>query len=153
MSVLCAIGLQRGPELLQRLALLLGTGQDLLLVYVIDTAPREQWERTPRAFRPRPHAPAEHHRQMEEAEQRSSAIILAEAHSAAHQLGFVAAVRAERGNPERILSQVAREVAATLMVVFARELADGHPLVGPPSVGHTARFVLDHAPCPVLLLR
>jgi nucleotide-binding universal stress UspA family protein len=29
----------------------------------------------------------------------------------------------------------------------------GRPATGPPAVGRTARFVLDHAPCPVLLLR
>jgi len=29
----------------------------------------------------------------------------------------------------------------------------GGPTLGPKSVGHVARFVLDHAPCPVLLLR
>jgi hypothetical protein len=27
------------------------------------------------------------------------------------------------------------------------------PHLGPKSIGHVARFVLDHAPCPVLLVR
>jgi hypothetical protein len=30
---------------------------------------------------------------------------------------------------------------------------DGKPAIDPKSVGHVARFVLDHAPCPVLLSR
>ena len=29
----------------------------------------------------------------------------------------------------------------------------GVGVIGPKSVGHVARFVLDHAPCPVLLAR
>jgi hypothetical protein len=40
-----------------------------------------------------------------------------------------------------------------LIVIFARELPQAHPGVGPASVGHTARFVLDHAPADILLLR
>jgi hypothetical protein len=38
------IGLRRGPQLLQRLTLLRGSEEDLLLVHVIDAAPRQGWE-------------------------------------------------------------------------------------------------------------
>jgi nucleotide-binding universal stress UspA family protein len=48
---------------------------------------------------------------------------------------------------------VAGEVGADLIGLRARAQWDRHPPAGPGSVGHTARFVLDHAPCDVLLLR
>lgn len=154
MTIICAIGLRRGPELLRQLASLLGASkQDLLLVHVTDAAPRQSWEQTPRPFRPGPHPRPERDRYMNEAEMRAGETILAEAQAEVQRLGWAAATRLERGNPERILVQVAQESAATLIVIYAREHPDGHPQVGPPSVGHTARFVLDHAPCPVLLLR
>jgi nucleotide-binding universal stress UspA family protein len=154
MVIVCAIGLRRGPELFQRLAPLTAQGPHLLLVHVIDVGPRQRWEQVLNPFRPGPKARAERHLQMEEAEQRSGETILAEAQTCALQLGFVGAVvRLEQGNPERELLHVAQETGAALMVVFARELLDGHPAFGPASVGHTARFLVDHAPCPVLLLR
>jgi hypothetical protein len=43
-----------------------------------------------------------------------------------------------------------------VMVCIDGGRSDSHgngPPTGPPSVGHTARFVVDHAPCPVLLVR
>ena len=153
MAIVCAIGLRRGPQLLQRLTLLRGSEEDLLLVHVIDAAPRQGWEQTSRPLHPGPHPYPERDRQMNEAEIRSGEAILAEAQAEAQRLGWIATVRLGRGNPERMLVQVAQEIGAALLVEFARELPEGHPVVGPPSIGHTARFVLDHAPCPVLLLR
>jgi nucleotide-binding universal stress UspA family protein len=57
------------------------------------------------------------------------------------------------GRPEQEIVRLAREWPASLIALCARR-ADGpaHP-PGPHSVGHVARFVLDHAPCPVLLVR
>jgi arsenical pump membrane protein len=34
-----------------------------------------------------------------------------------------------------------------------RLLLNAKPTIGPKSIGHVARFVLDHAPCPLLLAR
>jgi len=151
--IMCAIGLRRGPQLLQRLALLRESGEELLLVHVIDIDPRQGWEQSPHPLRPGPHPHPERNHRMDEAEMRSGEAILSEAQAEAQRLGWTASVRLERGNPERVLVQVAQEIGAMLLVEFARELPEGHPVVGPPSVGHTARFVLDHAPCSVLLLR
>ena len=55
------------------------------------------------------------------------------------------------GEPGREICAVAAAVGASLVVLFASRRA--RPVSGPGSVGHTARFVLDHAPCPVLLVR
>ena len=43
--------------------------------------------------------------------------------------------------------------AFSSFAIRASEGSAGHPRLGPASVGHTARFVIDHAPCDVLLLR
>lgn len=48
---------------------------------------------------------------------------------------------------------IADTAAVALICISAREGSEGHPHIGPASVGHTARFVLDNAPCDVLLLR
>ena len=57
------------------------------------------------------------------------------------------------GRPEREIIQCAAEWNANLIVICSRSPAFGGPALGPKSVGHVARFVLDHAPCPVLLVR
>jgi nucleotide-binding universal stress UspA family protein len=55
------------------------------------------------------------------------------------------------GEPGREICAVAAAVDAGLIVMFASRR---QPIrSGPGSIGHTARFVLDHAPCPVLLIR
>ncbi len=41
----------------------------------------------------------------------------------------------------------------TLVGIMVRPFKLDEPSLGPKSVGHVARFVLDHAPCPVLLIR
>ncbi len=55
------------------------------------------------------------------------------------------------GEPGREICAVATAVAADLVVLFASRRT--HAGSGPHSVGHTARFVLDHVSCPVLLVR
>jgi nucleotide-binding universal stress UspA family protein len=55
------------------------------------------------------------------------------------------------GEPGREICAVALAVEARLVVLFASRR--NRAKSGPGSVGHTARFVLDHATCPVLLLR
>lgn len=60
--------------------------------------------------------------------------------------------RIEVGEPGRVICALATEIRADLVVLFARRRGGG-PSTGPPSVGHTARYVVDHAPCPVLLVR
>jgi len=123
------------------------------LVHVIDVVPRKGWEQSLRPHLPGPRHRIEGDRYMNAAEMRSGETILSEAKAEAQRLGWRADVRLERGIPERVLVEVAEQSKAALLVEFARELPEGHPLLGPASVGHTARFVLDHASCPVLLLR
>ena len=58
-----------------------------------------------------------------------------------------------QGRPEREIVNIAAEWQADLVIICPRAEYGGKPAIGPRSVGHVARFVLDHAPCPVLLVR
>jgi nucleotide-binding universal stress UspA family protein len=55
------------------------------------------------------------------------------------------------GEPGREICGVAAAWPAELVVLGASRQPRPEP--GPKSVGRTARFVVDHAPCPVLLIR
>jgi nucleotide-binding universal stress UspA family protein len=85
---------------------------------------------------------------LAQAERDAAVAILQEAASGAPG----SQTRLEEGEPGRVLCRVAAEEGATLLVVGARN-GPGPDAAEPHSVGHTARFVLDHAPCPVLLVR
>jgi len=58
-----------------------------------------------------------------------------------------------QGRPEREIVNVAAEWRADLVILCPRAEYGGKPTIGPESLGHVARFVVDHAPCPVLLVR
>jgi len=57
------------------------------------------------------------------------------------------------GRPKREIVNLAAEWQADLVILCPRAEYGGKTTIGPRSVGHVARFVLDHAPCPVLLVR
>jgi nucleotide-binding universal stress UspA family protein len=57
------------------------------------------------------------------------------------------------GRPEREIVNCAAEWRADVILILPRADYGERPAPGPKSVGHVARFVLDHAPCPVFLLR
>jgi nucleotide-binding universal stress UspA family protein len=95
----------------------------------------------------------EHHGELDAAEEDAGKATLKEALAEADRLGLAAAERLERGRPEQVIVSLAGELTAQLVVLHARESPQAHPRVGPPSVGHTARFVVDHSPTTVLLLR
>ncbi|GAA0351389.1 universal stress protein [Micropruina glycogenica] len=66
---------------------------------------------------------------------------------AAERLGRPATVRLETGFPERIVTAVADEVD---YLVIGRD--GDRSRLGPHSLGKHTRFVVDHAPCRVLLI-
>ena len=77
---------------------------------------------------------------------------LADAERALQQRGLAyEAPQIRVGEPGREICHVANAIAADVVVLFASRTRRGE--VGPHSVGHTARFVVDHAPCAVLLVR
>jgi nucleotide-binding universal stress UspA family protein len=119
------------------------------LLTVIDVGPRKDIDRMRERFwRP----PMQH--------QPLTGQMLAAETAAAHETlnaGLAYAKGAEtllrQGRPELEIVNTASEWAADVILIGARAEYGEPPHVGPRSVGHVARFVLDHAPCPVLLLR
>jgi len=158
MHVLCAIGKQGGSEMIRRMRAVIGSQHDLHLLHVLDTGPRRtmqeflfgpgQLHRTP---------PIERIKSLDAAEQAAAEAAMEEARQAAEQVGFRAQTdiqnEIEPGKPEQIIVRAAHLWGCELIVIRASEGTEGRPKIGPHSVGHTARFVLDHAPCDVLLLR
>jgi nucleotide-binding universal stress UspA family protein len=65
---------------------------------------------------------------------------------ARERLGRNADLSARRGRPER---EVVAAAASADLLIAAR---DGELKLGPKSLARHARFVVDHVPCPVLLL-
>ena len=155
MRIVCSIGLRTGPELVRHtLAVTMGAQPELILLHVIDMGPHRDLAHLsgPLRFGPRGGEPR-HSAAIDAAEEAAGRAALDEALAVARAEGVSATARVERGKPEQVIVTVARDTQATLIAVHARERAEGHPFVGPASVGHVARFVLDHAPCDVLLLR
>src|SRR5690242_15610753 len=58
------------------------------------------------------------------------------------------AARLAGGSTRRLLLNTFLLWRADLVVICSRSPGGGGPSLGPKSVGHVARFVLDHAPCP-----
>lgn len=119
----------------------------LLLCHVIDNGARGELGLT-HGFGPHRRHPGRHARAVAQAERDAAAAILGEAAGGAPG----SQTRVEEGEPGRVLCRVAGEQGATLLVVGARN-GPGPDAPEPHSIGSTARFVLDHAPCPVLLVR
>lgn len=153
MRVLIGVAEQEGTELLSELDRLLPLrGKELVLAHVIDTGVRGEMglERARHLSRP---VPRWRLRRVGEAEHAAAAEALDEARTLVERLGASASSEIGEGEPGRILSSLAAERSCELVVVASRLRRQEGPGPGPRSVGHTARFVLDHSPCPVLLIR
>ena len=154
MRVLCAIGMRDGPEMITQIQHILGGSLDLLILHVIDTEARLGLQKAlggPGLLRP-----GERPRQgqaINAAEEAAGKTALEETLQAAGKAQFHAETMLQRGRPEQVIIQTGRDWQADLIVIWASEGLQGRPQIGPASVGHTARFVLDHAPCNVLYLR
>jgi len=119
------------------------------ILYVIDTGPRKDIEHTRERFLRRPGPPRSREDEMEQAELAAAQDVLNEG------LRYLpdAETFQRLGRPEREIVNVSAEWQADLVIICPRGEYGGKPAIGPKSVGHVARFVLDHAPCPVLLVR
>jgi nucleotide-binding universal stress UspA family protein len=119
------------------------------LLHVIDIGPRKDIAHTRERFF-RPHIlPGRRDDELRQADKSAASSILKEGLTA-----FSGAEIIEReGRPEREIITAAKEWKADLIVICAQAGNSRRPDIGPKSVGHVARFVLDHAPCAVLLVR
>ncbi len=150
MRVLCCLDGTNGERVSRAVSALLGLEERTIAVlYVTDTGPREEMERhRERHLRP-PHPPLPRREQMRRAEGMAAQEILEEG---SRSLGGAEMLQ-RTGRPEQEIVQAALEWRADVVVICSRTETEGVPHLGPKSVGHVARFVLDHAPCPVLLVR
>jgi nucleotide-binding universal stress UspA family protein len=150
MRVLCCLDGTNVEQLTKATGMLSATEPITLgLLYVIDTGPRKDIEHTRERFLRRAAPPPLREHEMAEAERASAQDILDEG---VRYLPGAETLRRE-GRPEREIVNTAADWQADLVIVCPRAKYDHKPTIGPKSVGHTARFVLDHAPCPVLLVR
>lgn len=129
--------------------LLIADERTIGLLYVTDSGPHHEIERKREwLLRPRhPSGPLQE--KIQHAEAGAAQDILQEGLRSLPRLKSLS----REGRPEQEIIQCASEWQADLIVICPRSPAFGGPALGPKSVGHVARFVLDHAPCPVLLLR
>jgi nucleotide-binding universal stress UspA family protein len=150
MRILCCLDGTNFEQISNAISSLVASdSQTLSFIYVIDTGPQQEMERRtgPLLRRPRPDAPQME--RMKQAMEESAQEILVEAH--AHYPEAETFYRT--GQPERIVVNYAVEWNADLVVLSPRSSQSNSPLIGPKSIGHIARFIVDHAPCPVLLVR
>ncbi len=150
MRVLCCLDGTNCTEIRGALDALLHPGdRSVGLLYVIDRGPHAEME-SKREGLLRPRQPSGRLRdQMQQAEASSARDILQEGLRYMPQ----AETLQREGRPEREIVLCAAEWRADLIIICARPPLYAGSAIGPKSVGHVARFVLDHAPCPVLLLR
>jgi len=150
MRVLCCLDGTNVEQVSKALRELWATQAPTLgILYVTDTGPRHDIGHIRERFlrSPSPHGPREH--EMQQAEHAAAQDVLNEA---LHRLPNAETLQ-RQGRPEREIVNAAAEWRADLLILCPRAEYGGKPTIGPKSVGHVARFVLDHAPCPVLLLR
>jgi nucleotide-binding universal stress UspA family protein len=150
MRVLCCLDGTNGEQVSKATEMLSPT-QPLTLgiLYVIDTGPRKDIEHTRERFLRRPGPPRSREDEMQQAELAAAQDVLNEG------LRYIpnAETFRRQGRPEREIVNIAADWQADLVIICPRGEYGGKPTIGPKSVGHVARFVLDHAPCPVLLVR
>lgn len=150
MRVLCCLDGSNIDQISRALSMLLTAAERTIgLLYVTDLGPHHEIERKREGLlRPRhPSGPLQE--KIQQAEVAAAQDILQEG------LRYLpdAQTLSREGRPEQVIIQCASEWKADVIVLCSRSPAFGGPALGPKSVGHVARFILDHAPCPVLLVR
>ena len=122
---------------------------DVLLAHVINSAREEDWQRMAGHHWLGRHSAPRRHEGVREAEMQTAREILEEALALSQD--WPAASRRSvdlQGNPERELVRLALTEHADLLAVGQHRVE-----LGPHAIGRCARFVIDHAPCSVLLVR
>ncbi len=152
--LLCLSGLDSDAFLDHALRRLPGPGRHFVLLYVVDTRPVDELGyRRQALFRGR--LSPERLAQLDTVADSAAGDVLDEARTylVRHCPAALVETRVARGRPEREIVQVATQLPCHLVVIGTRPGGRIPVPHGPASIGHVARFVLDHAPCDVLLLR
>ncbi len=164
MRVLCCLDGTNTERLAQQVFSLLNVKDlRLALLYVVDVGPGHEMERLRLRYMGMSQRGADLLAQAAQAEQEQGEEIVATAQATFRAQWPGDAPSAEqiermvlRGKPEQEIVRLGVALSIDLTIICNRRiLRPGEPPhpPGPKSVGHTARFVLDHASCPVLLLR
>ncbi|MDQ6920880.1 MAG: universal stress protein [Candidatus Dormibacteraeota bacterium] len=152
MKVMVGVARRGAPELLADLNRILPLrSMELLLVHVIDNGARGEIDLSRRRLLPRT-MPRHRLHAIQDAERQAAKAALDEAAAAAEALGALGETLTADGEPGPVMSLLAQERGCDLVALRVRE-DPRTERAGPHSLGHTARFVSDHSPCPVLLVR
>jgi nucleotide-binding universal stress UspA family protein len=160
LRLLIAISGAEDPALVGFVARVAGAGGsavDLTLLHVVDAEARMlAGEGLAMRHAPWPaRSQGATDRRLDEADEAGASALLA-AWKERFEAEFPAAVAiagvVRRGRPEQSIVLAAQELRADAIVLSARP-GPRATEPGPRSVGHVARFVLDHSPVPVLLVR
>lgn len=153
----CLSGLDT-KQFIERAAPHVPVDRPLILLYVIDTRPSEELGYIARRLHSGTRAMADREALIASADEQTAEAVLAEAESNCVQLGFsrqAITTEVKSGRPEQEIVHLAAqpELQIGLVVIGSSYKRGPRPPIGPASVGHVARFVVDHSPCDVLMLR
>ncbi len=156
---LVALAGTEDPALPQQVAKVVGPGAsavEVTLLHVEESGPRELAAYHPAVRRgpwPLPKKAEVEHR-LADADDEGAAALLAIWHErfAAALPGIKITHLVAQGRPEQEIIAAAGRLNPGVLILSPRPRT-GPTEPGPRSVGHVARFVLDHSPVPVLLIR
>ncbi len=154
MRVACCCDGDGSVELVERVLGRVGPIRALLLVHCIDLGPDRDVHLIQERLLGRQHIAERHQQAMTASEEARAAEILGDAAAEAVQTGFGGTIESQvlHGRPEREIVHWLETTAADAVALYPRPPARQSP-AGPRSIGHVARYIVDHAPCDVLLLR
>lgn len=155
--LVCLSGLDTA-DFIERAAPHVPLDRPIVLLYVADTRGAQELGYTARRMHAGMQGQAGREAIMGAADEDAGNSILAEAESLCARLDYSPddiTRQMRRGRPEQEIIAAASqpELGIGLVVIGSSYKRGPHPLTGPASVGHVARFVVDHSPCDVLLLR
>ncbi|BCL77897.1 universal stress protein [Ktedonobacteria bacterium brp13] len=151
MRILCCLDGTNITQLQQAVSTLIKIDQQsaIGLLYVIDSGPRHDMQRRRESlFRTGP-LPQRQEARMDAAETTAAQDILQEG----SKYFPTAEILQRSGQPEQQIIYVIFSWQADVVLLCPRSPEQDGPSIGPHSLGHVARFVIDHAGCPVLLIR
>jgi nucleotide-binding universal stress UspA family protein len=156
---LVALAGTEDAALADQVAQVVGSGGpqvELTLLHVMETGPRDLTAHDPVVRRGPWPAPkkAVVERRLADADDEATDALLAVWHErfATALPQFQISHLAAQGRPEQEIIAAARRLNADAIILRARPRT-GATEPGPRSVGHVARFVVDHSPVPVLVIR
>ncbi len=155
--LICLSGLD-SADFIERATPHVPLDRPIVLLYVVDTRPAQDIGYIARRMHGGMQGQAGREALMEAADDDVGNAILQEATALCTRIGYSSQTitrQIRRGRPEQEIIATASQsdLGIGLVVIGSSYKRGPHPLIGPASVGHVARFVVDHSPCDVLLLR